>query len=165
MELNLKYAESLIDLGVQLSNDLSSFVENLNKKESEEAVASNNVKAAPQTSRATPKATEFRLSGKAGESVQATFVLNSNTDVEQKGIFKATRCMNQATGKFTNMYLKFSPGSFKIPPGGEVEIEVSTNLPKSAKAGTYHSNVIIKGFDNTQFGVVVYVEEKVKSKK
>jgi hypothetical protein len=82
MEINLKYAENLIDLGVQLSNDVSSFVETLNKKEASEVVVEN-VKASPQK-------TELRLSGQKGETVVVTFVLNSSAEEEQKGTFEAT---------------------------------------------------------------------------
>ena len=153
MEINLKYAESLIDLGVQLSNDVSNFVESLDKKENAEVIVEEKVKATQQKS-------ELRLSGQRGETIVANFELNNSAETEQKGTFKASRCIADDTGKLTNIRLKFSPKSFKIAPGGKVEIEISASIPKSAKAGSYRSNVSIKGFDNTQFDVIVYVEEK-----
>lgn len=156
MEINLKYAENLIDLGVQLSNDVASFVESLDKKEPAETVVVEKVKATPQKS-------ELRLSGKPGEMVVVTFELNSSADKAQKGTFKATRCIADETGKPTNIRLKFSPESFKIAPGGKADIEISANIPKSSLPGSYRSNVTVEGFENTQFDVVVYVEENAKS--
>ncbi len=156
MEINLKYAENLIDLGVQLSNDVSSFVESLDKKEASEVVVEDKVKAMRRKS-------ELRLSGKRGETVVANFELNSSSDEEQKGTFKATRCTSDDTGKLTNIRLKFAPNSFKIAPGGKVDIEISATIPKSSQAGSYRSNVNVLGFENTQFDVVIYVEEKAKS--
>ncbi len=161
MEINLKYAENLIDLGVQLSNDVASFVESLDKKENVETVVAEKVKATAPP--APPQKSELRLSGEQGESVVVTFELNSSSDKKQKGTFKASRCTSDETGKLTNIRLKFSPESFNIAPGGKVDIEISANIPKSSQPGSYRSNVIVDGFDDTQFDVVVYVDEKAKS--
>ncbi len=156
MEINLKYAESLIDLGLQLSKDMSAFAESLDKNENPEAGV--NVKATSP-----PQDSALRLSGKPGETVVAAFVLNNNAAVDQNGTFKAGRCMSDATGKLTNIWLKFNPDSFKIAPGEKTDIEISAAIPKSSKPGSYRSAVTVEGFNDTRFEVVVFVEEPVNS--
>ena len=158
MEINMNYAENLIDLGVQLSADVAAFVESLNKKESTEPMVDEKVKASPKKS-------ELRLSGQKGETLVANFTLNSSADTDQKGTFKATRCTAEASGKSTNIRLKFAPQSFKIAPGGKADIEITANIPKTTASGSYRSNVVVEGFEDTQFDVVIYVEEKAKTKK
>ncbi|MEZ4851950.1 MAG: hypothetical protein R3B93_25770 [Bacteroidia bacterium] len=186
MEIHLKYAENLIDLGVKLSSDIASFYETVEKKQEtekaaaevfddqsfevvneeisveetfKEEVPNKEENQSNQPAFTEQKRSEMFLAGTPGDTLVSTFQLNGVEEEVKKGKFKASRCQSESTGKMTNMWVKFNPNPFELHPGKTTEIEISVNIPPSAQAGNYRSHVTVDGFDNSQFDVLIEVEE------
>ncbi|MCB0843515.1 MAG: hypothetical protein KDE26_09710 [Bacteroidetes bacterium] len=184
MEIHLKYAENLIDLGVKLSSDIASFYETIeirqetekteiieeqdfevvNEESSTEKTLQEEVLHQEESDSIQPafsekKRSEMVLVGVPGDTLVSTFQLNGVEEEVKKGKFKASRCQSEDTGKMTNMWVKFNPNPFELYPGKTTEIEISASIPQSAQVGRYQSHVTVEGFDNSQFEVLIEVEE------
>lgn len=163
LELNLKYAESLINLSLQFSKDLNHFLAEVDDAEDADSeIINDNVSQTQRNAQSYAAQNLIQIIGENGETTYTTFTLNNTANIEREGTFRNSRCISDETGKFTNIWIKFDPESFKIPPGGKQEIEISATIPKSSEAGSYRCTASIEGFENTNFEIVVFVQAKAE---
>ncbi|MCC6412072.1 MAG: hypothetical protein IT270_10460 [Saprospiraceae bacterium] len=112
--------------------------------------------SAPQSAPA--KRAEVRLAGQAGETVQASFQLNSSNHTPQSGQFACTPFFNENNGETPGFAPVFSPTLFTIQPGSGLSVEISADLPPDLPRGSYRATVVVLGFEQTSFDVALVVD-------
>ena len=152
LRLNLRYTENMIDLGLSWSKSVAELF--LPKEAATAEVVSSSRNASPPPP---PAHHEIVMSGDAGETIATSLQLNSSLPGIQKGHFEATNFRQDGTGKFASIALSFDPENFEIPPGESVSATLAVVVPKSIQPASYRSKVVVHGFENTAFDLVVQV--------
>lgn len=154
LQLNLRYTETMIDLGVSWSKSVAELFQPkaaaTPAPEAETATDSKEAAPPPPTERH-----EIVMAGNAGETIATSLQLKSSLPGIQKCSFEATKFREEGTGKFAAILLSFDPAQFEISDGESVSATLTVAVPEKLQPSTYRSQVVVHGFENTTFDLVV----------
>ena len=147
VKLNIQYTSNLIDLGVAVTKRLN---QNLNTKE--------NSSSEQRDSSDNKPAFVLNISGAAGETVTAQFLLDSNKEEPVICNLKQTEYTFENDPSVKEIFeTTFNPQSFEILQGQSQKVDINIKIPDDVKEGVYLSNIQVDGFEHTFFSLYITV--------
>jgi hypothetical protein len=154
VKLNIQYTSNLIDLGVAVTKRLN---QNLNTKE--------NSSSEQRDSSDNKPAFVLNISGAAGETVTAQFLLDSNKEEPVICNLKQTEYTFENDPSVKEIFeTTFNPQSFEILQGQSQKVDINIKIPDDVKEGVYLSNIQVDGFEHTFFSLYITVTSPNASK-
>jgi hypothetical protein len=154
VKLNIQYTSNLIDLGVAVTKRLN---QNLNTKE--------NSSSEQRDSSDNKPAFVLNISGAAGETVTAQFLLDSNKEEPVICNLKQTEYSFENDPLVKKVFeTTFNPQSFEILQGQSQKVDINIKIPDDVKEGVYLSNIQVDGFEHTFFSLYITVTSPNASK-
>jgi len=154
VKLNIQYTSNLIDLGVAVTKRLN---QNLNIKE--------NSSSEQRDSSDNKPAFVLNISGAAGETVTAQFLLDSNKEEPVICNLKQTEYTFENDPSVKEIFeTTFNPQSFEILQGQSQKVDINIKIPDDVKEGVYLSNIQVDGFEHTFFSLYITVTSPNASK-
>ena len=106
---------------------------------------------------------ELKLSGQPGETVISSFNLKSANGEQRNGNFEASLFHPENGGAAIPGFRPvFQPDAFWIMPGIDMPVGIEAALPPELQPSTYRAHVVVHGFEQASFDVVVSVEKGKK---
>ena|ERR1019366_1403102 len=153
VKLNIQYTSNLIDLGVAVTKRLN---QNVNKE---------NSSSHQQASGDSKPAFILNVSGAAGETVIAQFLLDSNKEEPVICNLKQTEYSFENDPLVKKVFeTTFNPQSFEILQGQSQKVDINIKIPDDVKEGVYLSNIQVDGFEHTFFSLYITVTSPNASK-
>lgn len=112
----------------------------------------------PPTSTEMPKATILPLKGQIRSFAKTAFALNSKASQMQAGQITCMPFISELDDRAANLELLIEPKEFELNPGEACPFEVTVFIPAETPVGSYRSHVIIAGFEDSQFDVLLEVQ-------
>jgi hypothetical protein len=154
VKLNIQYTSNLIDLGVAVTKRLN---QNLNTKE--------NSSSEQRDSSDNKPAFVLNISGAAGETVTAQFLLDSNKEEPVICNLKQTEYTFENDPSVKEIFeTTFNPQSFEILQGQSQKVDINIKIPDDVKEGVYLSDIQVDGFEHTFFSLYITVTSPNASK-
>jgi hypothetical protein len=102
----------------------------------------------------------LNLKGRPGEIIISNFTLKSANDKQRKGRFESTPFQTVDGAESPPSFQPvFIPDDFVIMPGVDLPVKIETELPLEMPPGTYRAHVMVHGFEQASFYVVLSVEK------
>jgi hypothetical protein len=153
VKLNIQYTSNLIDLGVAVTKRLN---QNVNKE---------NSSSHQQASGDSKPAFILNVSGAAGETVIAQFLLDSNKEEPVICNLKQTEYSFENDPLVKKVFeTTFNPQSFEILQGQSQKVDINIKIPDDVKEGVYLSNIQVDGFEHTFFSLYITITSPNASK-
>lgn len=153
VKLNIQYTSNLIDLGVAVTKRLN---QNVNKE---------NSSSHQQDGSASKPAFVLNVSGTAGETVTAQFLLDSNKKEPVICNLKQTEYSFENDPLVKKVFeTTFNPQSFEILQEQSQKVDIDIKIPDDVKEGVYLSNIQVDGFEHTFFSLYITVTSPNASK-
>ncbi len=142
--MNLEYYNKVMDLGFSFADE----------------VLFNNVQSAQQEE---PSFT-LRGSGTPGSEVKLQFVLENTRNSAVQSELRNTPFINEINlEEAEGIATRYTPQVFRQEPGGTHTVDITLNIGKGVKPGTYSSDVSVIGFEPTFFAMVLEVVPTAKN--
>ncbi len=159
-KINLRYTESLINLGLDWSKSMA---ELLQPKKTEAASSNETPTASKAPNAASAQGRqEIVMAANPGETVATSLHLQNSHPVAQSGRLDATKFRQEGTGWFSQIGLSFEPQQFEIPAGQSVPVVLAMKVPDNTTPANYRCKVVVHGFDDAEFDLVLQVNELVE---
>jgi hypothetical protein len=142
-KMYFQHVENVLDYSLQLAKQLQ--------------VQSDTAAVSP-TSVERPKAAILPLSGQSGAVAKTAFALNSKASQVQAGQISCMPFFSELDERATDLELLIEPKEFELSPGEACPFEVTVFIPADTPVGSYRSQVIIAGFEDSQFDVLLEVQ-------
>jgi len=106
---------------------------------------------------------ELKLSGLPGETILSGFNLKSANGEQRNGNFEASLFHPENGGAAIPGFRPvFQPDVFWIMPGIDMPVGIEAALPSELQPGIYRAHVVVHGFEQSSFDVVLTVEKEKK---
>jgi len=105
---------------------------------------------------------ELRLSGHPGEDVDTSFSLHNEGPEPRSGLFFRSAFFSLDTGEPTDIECTLEPPAIRILSGESHMVKLHLTLPKGLPVGPYRAQLIVQGFDNAHFIIMLDVSKKGK---
>ncbi len=158
-QLNLKYTERLIDLGLEWSNSMANLLSQQGTTPRAEPAQTAERTVPPPPPPPPAERHQISMTGHPGETIANILQMQSSRPGTQYGRFEATSFVHADTGSPAHIGLAFDPQQFEIPPGQVVPATISVMLPAALEPATYLCEVIVDGFEDTAFVLVVHAKK------
>jgi hypothetical protein len=155
VKMQIKHTEELMDLGVQVSQNIVSFID----KASGPATGSPKPAASENTGQAN---NQINLSVRPGEQLSTSFFLNNNSALSQSGKFYYEDFIDSVTGKKVVLSMLLSPREFTIEPGQSLKVDLNIGATSDVVPGKYRASIRLDGMNGEKFDIVVQVMEIVE---
>ncbi|MEO6036828.1 MAG: hypothetical protein ABIQ93_00355 [Saprospiraceae bacterium] len=153
LQLSQRHVENLLDLGKVMTHRFHSILD----KEAPPATGTTVVDT--PLSEPGPRG-RILLQGQAGATIRASFTLNSAQQSVQGGQFACTPFYHENTGAAPGFQPVFQPSHFTIAPDSALPIEIAVEVPEHLEPALYRSTVVVLGFEQTTFDIILSIEEK-----
>lgn len=165
LAVSRQHVDDLIDLGKHAAHRFNEAYQNAEKPTV--AVSEPPATIVPASKKATtappPHHVELKLSGQPGETVMSSFNLKSANGEQRNGNFEASLFHPENGGAAVSGFRPvFQPDTFWISPGIDMPIGIEAVLPPDLQPGIYRAHVVVHGFEQASFDVVLTVEKEKK---
>lgn len=165
-----QHVDDLIDLGKHAAHRFNEAFENA-------AAAEKTAKPEPPVATAQPSPkmpsapsteqphqhVELKLSGQPGETIVSGFNLKSANGEQRNGNFEASLFHPENGGAAIPGFRPvFQPETFWIMPGIDMPVGIEAALPPELQPDIYRAHVVVHGFEQASFDVVLTVEKGKK---
>jgi hypothetical protein len=151
-KLNIEYLKGLIDLGLSVTKQAGT-------QATDNAPSSANTDAGPGP------AFVLQSDAMAGSRVTLQFLLDNVKKEPVLCQFVNTAYQLQADATQNQEFkTDFSPQNFTMEPGDSKTISIVVSIPANTAAGSYSSNVQVKGFEPVFFSIVLNVTQQQTKK-
>ncbi len=174
LTISHQHVDDLIDLGKHAAHRFNEAFENTAtaKSSSEKTAQPEPPTATVQPSSKMPFApnaeqphqhVELKLSGLPGETIVSGFNLKSANGEQRNGNFEASLFHPENGGAAIPGFRPvFQPENFWIMPGIDMPIGIEAALSPELPPGIYRAHVVVHGFEQASFDVVLTVEKGKK---
>lgn len=103
---------------------------------------------------------EMSMRGVAGETAVMLLRLRNNDPGQYSCQLTTNGFFDSSTGLPSAFFLKFNPETFLLLPSDELEVQFYVSIPAETKPGQHRATIVIKGYKNSIFDLVLWVESQ-----